>query len=293
MPARNAAKTIDVAIRSVLQQSRQDFELLVVDNASTDGTATHVERYLGDNRVRLLSEQRLGPGPARNAALEIAKGANVSLLDSDDVWLPDYLEVMGALLDANPDAAVAYTDAWVLDDELRRIARQTAMGPYHPILPSGDAGVFLRALLEHGNFVFVGTTMRMATLTSVGTFRPLEAAEDYELWLRIAARGYRFVRNAKPLVIYRRSSGQTTADRERLLRGVEEVFRIVEEEYDIPDDVRTLARRRLPIDNLRPRAPRRVPSILRRPYKALARTRRFHFRAPKDVRRSYPDLKAL
>ena len=292
MPAFNTAPTINAAIESVLAQTRDDFELLVVDDGSSDGTAARVEPYLHDNRVRLISQPNLGLAGARNTAIEIARGMYASLLDSDDVWLPRYLDVMATALDNNPVAAVAYTDAWVLDDGIRRIARRTAMSPSHPPSTPRDSELFLRALLEFGNFVFSGATIRMSTLRVVGPFRRLEA-EDYEMWLRIAARGYSFVRCPETLVIYRRSPRQMTANQERTRRAVENVLRIVEEEYEIPDDIRALAGQRIPLRAFRPGRPRRVPRVLRPLYKALARAHWFYFKPPKPVRDSFPDLRLL
>ena len=126
----------------------------------------------------------------------------------------------------------------------------------------------------------------------VGLFRVgVEGSEDYELWLRIAARGYRFVRVDFPLAIYRRRPGQMTADPAGMERSASEVFRIVEEEYDIPDPVRELARQRLPMMRFPPRQPRRVPRLLNAPYRALSRLRHFYLRPPKQVRKAFPDLR--
>jgi glycosyltransferase involved in cell wall biosynthesis len=294
MPAYNTAQTIGAAIRSVLAQTRGDFELIVVNDGSTDATATRVEPFLSDGRVRLISQPNRGQAMARNAAIELARGTYVSLLDSDDLWLPQYLGVMAATLDAEPSAAVAYTDAWVLDDELRRIARQTAMSSNQPTSVPPDADAFLRALLRLGNFVFVGAMIRSSVLVEAGLFRGgVEGSEDYELWLRIAARGHRYVRCPETLAIYRRRPGQATAQGERMRRVMNEVFRIVEEEYDVPEDIRLLARQRLPMEHaFLTSPPRRLPPLLRRPYKTLSRIRRFRARPPKDVRSSFPDLRA-
>jgi glycosyltransferase involved in cell wall biosynthesis len=295
MPAYNTAQTIGAAIKSVLAQTRGDFELIVVNDGSTDGTAAQVEPYLSDGRVRLISQPNSGQARARNAAIEVARGTYVSLLDSDDLWLPRYLDVMAATLGADPAAAVAYTDAWVLDDELRRIARQTAMSSNQPMSAPADANAFLCALLELGNFVFVGATIRRSVLAEAGPFRAgVEGSEDYELWLRIAARGYRFARCPETLAIYRRRPGQMTTQLERMRRVMNDVFRIVEEEYDVPEDIRMLARQRLPMeDAFRTRPPRRIPPLLRRPHKIVSRVRRFRVRPPKQVRSSFPDLRVL
>src|SRR5437016_179026 len=101
MPALNAETTIGAAIRSVLAQTRTDFELLVVDDGSTDNTIDEVRR-VADPRVRLLALKHRGVAVARNYAISEARARFVSMLDSDDLWLPSYLEVMGAALAGNP-----------------------------------------------------------------------------------------------------------------------------------------------------------------------------------------------
>jgi teichuronic acid biosynthesis glycosyltransferase TuaG len=94
MPARNAERFIETAIRSVIDQSHARWELVVVDDASTDGTADRVAAAArADARIRLIRlDQRVGPGPARNVALAGVRGDYVAFLDSDDVWLPAKLE---------------------------------------------------------------------------------------------------------------------------------------------------------------------------------------------------------
>jgi GT2 family glycosyltransferase len=293
VPAYNAARTIGAAIESVLAQTRDDFELVVVNDGSTDDTAARVEPYLRDQRLRLVTQPNRGQASARNTAIATASGEYVSLLDSDDLWLPQYLDLMGGRLDDHPSAAVAYTDAWVLDDRTRRVARTTVLTPWHPPTVPSDPSGFLRALLEFGNFVFVGATIRRAVFDDVGLFRlGVEGSEDYEMWLRIAAHGYGFVRVDSPLAIYRRSPGQWTADPAATQRSGNTVLRIVAEEYDVPDDMRELARRRLPTMRFPPRRTRRVPRLLKPLYDALSRVRHFYLRPPKQVRKAFPDLRS-
>jgi glycosyltransferase involved in cell wall biosynthesis len=293
VPAYNAAPTIGAAIESVLGQTRDDFELIVVDDGSTDDTAARIEPYLRDQRVRLISQANRGQASARNTAITAASGVYVSLLDSDDLWLPEYLDLMGRPLDDDRSAAVVYTDAWDLDDETGRVARRTLTTPWHPPSVPADAAQFFRALLEFGNFVFVGATIRRAVLADVGLFRlGVEGSEDYEMWLRIAARGYEFVRVDLPLAIYRRRPDQWTADPNALERSASEVFRIVAEEYDVSDDMRELARQRLPMMRYPPRPPRRVPGLLTPLYRALSRLRHFYLRPPRQVRKAFPDLRS-
>jgi glycosyltransferase involved in cell wall biosynthesis len=299
MPAYNSAASIGSAIESVLQQTRADFELIIIDDGSTDETASRVQPYLRDARIGLFSQWNLGPATARNRGIASARGEYVSFLDSDDLWLPPYLATMAETLDADATAAVAYTDAWVLDDASRRIRRVTAMSPWHPPAVPEEPQDFLRALIERGNYVFAGTTIHRWMLEKVGAFRSdIDGVEDYELWLRIAAHGYRFVRCPLNLAIYRRRPGQLSADARAMLRTAADVYRIVAEEYDIPDEIRELAHERAQeqMDLLATRdspQPRRVPRALKRPYDALSRLRHFYMRPPREIREIFPDLHAL
>jgi glycosyltransferase involved in cell wall biosynthesis len=290
VPAYNAASTIEAAVESVLAQTRQDFEVIVVDDGSTDDTPDRVARYADDSRVRLLSQENRGLAAARNAAIEASRGTYVSLLDSDDMYFPRYLELMIDRLERNPAAAVAYPDAWVLDDEVGRVARAKASYPWHPASAPSDPALFFRALLELGNFVFIGATIRCSVLAAVGVFRGgIQGSEDYELWLRIAAHGYPFVRVPMPLAIKRRGPGHMTARLEEMERAANEVFRIVADEYHVSAELRDVARQRLPMRRFPARSPRRVPAILSGPYRILSRMRHYHLRPPREIRRAFPD----
>ena len=246
MPAYNAERTIAASIRSVLAQTRPDFELIVVDDGSSDATFEIVSGF-GDRRIRVLRQDNEGPGAARNLAIAESRSRYVSMLDSDDLWLPAYLETMGAALDAEPRAGLAYTDAWVLDDRTRRIRKTSAMHYQNPPLPPPEKPVeFLRLLLVRGNFVFTSATVRRAALNEIGPFNMLlTPSEDYELWLRILASGYRAVRVGADLAVYRKRKGSLSADELAILRGEREAIRRVVEEYDVPEEIRALARRRL------------------------------------------------
>jgi glycosyltransferase involved in cell wall biosynthesis len=244
MPAHDAAATVGAAIRSVLAQTRPDFELVVVDDGSADGTAEEVERFRGDARVRLVRGEHRGTAAARNAAIAAGTGRYVSMLDSDDLWLPTYLESMEATLNASPGAGLAYTDAWVLDDATRRIQRVTAMhyqDPPDP--PPADPAAFLARLVE-SNFVFISATVPRAVIEDVGGFDAgLDACEDYELWLRILSRGYRAVRAPGILAVYRRSRGSVSSNEERMLAAMARVLSLAADER-FPPEVRARAEAR-------------------------------------------------
>jgi glycosyltransferase involved in cell wall biosynthesis len=300
MPAYNSEATIDAAIESVLRQTRRDFELIVVDDGSTDNTVARVERYLGTGRIKLITQPHVGSSAARNAAIAESVGEYVSLLDSDDVWLPPYLEAMGETLNANPQAAVAFADAWVLNDDIKKIERRTAMSAWRPSTDPSEPAAFLRALLEHGNFVYGSATVRRSVLVDVGGFREaLPACLDYELWLRIAANGYRFIRCPEILAVYRRRAGQITSNPARMERALSEVFRIVAEEYGVTDEIRALALRLMQEQEPRigkaqqRRRSSRLPPAAFRLYRPLWRLRWFYLRPPAEVREAFPNIDVI
>jgi hypothetical protein len=169
------------------------------------------------------------------------------MLDSDDLWLPEYLATMAGILDADPEAGLAYTDAWVLDDATGRIRRTSAMHYQHPPQdPPDDPFDFLALLLKRGNFVFTSATVRRDVLERVGLFQSAQKpAEDFGLWLRIVAGGFRAKRTPSRLAVYRKHPGSLSTDEGAILEGERESVRRVLDEFDVPESIQTLARARL------------------------------------------------
>lgn len=246
MPAHDTASTVGAAVESVLRQSRRDFELLVVDDASTDGTADVVERYTSDRRVRLLRRRASGgPGAARNCAFDVARAPLVSMLDSDDLWLPGYLEAAGSTLAANPGAGLFCAGHWTLEEPPGLIRRDAPASRAPSVL---DADTFLLELVER-NFVANSTvTVRRSALAACGGCDPgLRSAVDLDLWLRLAAKGYGAVEIAEPLAVYRLRRGSIQHDpRNELLalRGLRSVYAALAENAGVAPSVRAVAGRR-------------------------------------------------
>jgi glycosyltransferase involved in cell wall biosynthesis len=244
MAAYNASATVEAAIESVLGQTRPDFELIVVDDGSTDDTARKVDRFRRDHRVRLLRQTNRGLPAARNAAIAAGRARYITILDSDDLLMPTYLERVGRALEAAPQAGLAFGDAWRLDDRSGRFWRRTVMiarGAPRPV-PT-DAPALLEALVR-SNFVPIMFTVRRAALEHVGNFRDgeRELAEDWELLLRLAASGYTASAVPAVLGIYRRNvPGSFTIDHERMLRLSRETLRVFVAEHSAPDEVKAVA----------------------------------------------------
>jgi glycosyltransferase involved in cell wall biosynthesis len=245
MPAHNTGFLIEASIRSVLHQSRGDFELIVVDDGSTDDTVARARAFEQDPRVRVIEQPNRGPSAARNAGLASTSGRFVSMLDSDDLLFPRYLEVMGDALGREPSAGFAYTEAWVLDHESGRVRRATMMAYQNPpASPPTDAAEFFKLLLDR-NFICPAVTARRVALDHVGGFdERLWRGEDWELWLRVANAGYRAARPPGVLVVHRDRPGSLSTDLIKMVEGKVEVYRIVDQEYETGENLRTFVRKK-------------------------------------------------
>lgn len=207
MAARDAAATIGEAVESVLAQTLGEWELLVVDDGSSDATVD-VVRSFGDDRIRVLSPGRLGVlAQLRNVAIGEARGEWIALLDADDAWLP---EKLARQLAAAGEAGLVHTDADRLIDG-RRVHVPVERPP----------GPLVEALVRE-NFVYSSSVLvRRALLSEHGSFDPdpaLFGSPDYELWLRLAPHT-EFAYVDEVLLLYRVHGGQMSADVVRMTDG--------------------------------------------------------------------------
>jgi glycosyltransferase involved in cell wall biosynthesis len=131
MPAYNAAAYIEQAIHSALAQTYTRWELLVVNDGSTDDTAAVAERF-DDARIRILTKENGGESTARNMALDHARGEFIAFLDADDAYDPSHLELTVAFLNANPGREAVYTDGVHIDEHGTRLAslQSRRRGPF-------------------------------------------------------------------------------------------------------------------------------------------------------------------
>lgn len=172
LPTYNRAEHLDKAIESVLEQHYQNWELLIMDDASTDNTTAIVASYQ-DSRIHYeKSPQNQGPAAARNRALEKARGELICYLDSDNQFLPGFLHIMAYSLLSHPDYAIAYSaQACEVMSEGKHFIR---FFPFH------------RPALEHDNYIDLGCIMHKRQLIQEhGAFNPaMPGLEDWELLLR-------------------------------------------------------------------------------------------------------------
>ena len=204
MPCFNAADYVGEAIASVFAQSDPDFELIVVDDGSTDASPSILseqQRLRGD-RLRVLSQTNRGPFPARNLALGVARGEYVTFLDADDWWHPEFLAKMRSALRTS-GAELAYC-GW-------HIVGSTTLKPFIPPPYEGDG--LLAALLSGCPLTVHSVLLERSLIQAVNGFSTRYfSAMDVDLWLRIALRAGRLVRVPEVLAFYRyRESGQISS----------------------------------------------------------------------------------
>ena len=178
IPICNGAVTIATAIQSVLDQTYQDFEILVIDDGSTDRSVPIIANF-NDQRIQCFSYPNAGPAVSRNRGMKRARGEFTAFLDADDLWLPSKLDGQLHQLRANQDAVLAYGWANYVDEQYQFLCADDR--------PCYTGNVY-QQLLSH-NFIISGsnTMIRSCVFNEVGLFNEsLFAVEDWELHTRIA-----------------------------------------------------------------------------------------------------------
>jgi cellulose synthase/poly-beta-1,6-N-acetylglucosamine synthase-like glycosyltransferase len=201
---RNGGSDLPVALDTILKQSFSDFELIAINNGSTDGTRGFLDG-LTDPRVRVFHQEDQGLAAALNRGISLARGRYIARQDHDDLADPSRLAKQVAFLDANPQHALVGTRAeiWVGD---------APSGRYHDHPTEDDILRF--DLLFDNPFVHSSVMMRKAALDKVGGYTSDPARqppEDYELWSRIS-RHYRVANLPERLTVYREVPSSMSRD---------------------------------------------------------------------------------
>ncbi len=217
-PAFNVEGFVGACIASVLQQSFDDFELLLVNDGSTDGTAQVIEAYAAlDDRVRVIRTRNGGVSRARNLALAEARGALFAFIDADDLWDPAFLGEQIRLLDRHPEADVVTGNA--VNAGSSRDGRPVRAWP------AAVRELSLLDMITHEDAVFIMSVLRRRVYEAIGGFdEGLHHGEDWDFWLRAAVAGHRFIANPAPLGRYRRRDDSASANERAMLAGAIEVL---------------------------------------------------------------------
>ncbi|MBY5961832.1 glycosyltransferase [Marinobacter nauticus] len=221
-PTFNRADYLPIAVESVLAQTMPEFELIVIDDGSTDNTSEVMERYTSDSRVRYFKQENQGQSIARNRGIEAAKGDYICFLDSDNAWLETKLSKSLQAFKENPEADIVYGD-FILIDEHGKEQGVNRMKRYSGRITSH---------LIHDNFISMNTTMtRRRCFEEMGGFDNADRlAEDYGLWLRFSTR-YQFLYLPEILGYYRVMENQISSDKDSRLMANEQIIRTFLESF--------------------------------------------------------------
>jgi len=223
MPVYNGEKYLRRAIESVLAQTYSSFELIVVDDGSTDNSR-EIASSFGD-KIRHICQENKGLGGARNTGILASCAEFVGLLDADDEWMPNYLEKMMRLVRHHPNAAVYYCTARGMDSNGNNLPRI-----FGRVIKSIDQRL-LRA-----NFIIPSTViLRRSVIVDIGLFeqdnRDIHGCEDWDLWLRLLP-SHPFVGTTETLVRYRLHSNTFSANSDHMQKAVKAV---IEKNFGLDD----------------------------------------------------------
>jgi glycosyltransferase involved in cell wall biosynthesis len=220
IPTYNRAEFISQTLDSALAQTFTDYEIIVVDDGSTDNTMQALAGY-GD-RIRVISlKTNTGPSITRNIALEMAQGEFIAFLDSDDLWYPNALSTLVSYLRENLEIDLV-CGAWdVIDESGRTIWPANKPSHLHAIIQTD----FLRAMATGNLFLVHALLIRRKCFECCGNFdTTLKAVVDWDLWIRMAMHGHKIDMIDILVARYRRHSGCITRDPQRMELASEQVL---------------------------------------------------------------------
>jgi glycosyltransferase involved in cell wall biosynthesis len=192
IPTYNYARFLGEAIQSVLDQTFNDFELIIVDDGSTDNTREMVSSFK-DSRIKYLWQENRGVAAAQNTGIKASHGEFMTILGADDLYLPQSLELKVNLLDSRPNIDLVCSDAFDFSDTTGAIIGRLWHDPKRPhawIDPERAARQPLKELLKQGCFIMPQTTMvRRRVFDAVGYFdESLKSGEDWDFFVRVVQR---------------------------------------------------------------------------------------------------------
>ncbi len=197
LPVFNCEKYIGAAIDSIVTQTFHDFELVIVNDGSTDNTESIVQEFSDPRIVYRKNEKNLGLIYTLNKGIEAARGKYIARMDSDDVSLPDRLHQQSEFLEQHPDVGIVATTIINIDEHDRQL------GVWELDRKTLSHSIIRKTMLRE-NCISHPSVMGKAELFHRFPYRPKQKnVEDYDLWLRLLANNIQFAKIANPLLLYR------------------------------------------------------------------------------------------
>lgn len=231
MPAYNVAPYIGETLDSVFAQTFPDYEVIIVNDGSPD--TVELERVLGPymGRIRYFKQSNLGAGAARNEGVRAARGEFIAFLDSDDLWLPTYLEQQLELILENHFDLVC-ADAMHFGDT--PLAGKTYMEAFMATAPDIGQVTFLGLLSDEQSLITSGIVARRAHIIQVGLFdEGLRNSQDFDLWLRLVRYGARSGYQRRLLLRYRCHENSLSGDEVNRTARQLRVYDKIESSFDL------------------------------------------------------------
>ena len=218
----NRAALLPYAVESILQQSLKDIEIIIVDDASNDGTSEVIDQMkLADPRIRSLHlSTNHGPGAARNRGIALAEGEYIAIMDDDDISLPQRLEIESRLLDQNPEAGLVFSAVVWVDEDLQPFQEFPGV-VLRGEFPLDSKDVFRLLYLESNKIPNPTIMARQTVLKHFEYPEDIWIGEDWLLFLKFAGKGFRMLAVPDPLVLMRRADTHSS-----LMSNKQEAFSI-------------------------------------------------------------------
>jgi len=244
IPCHNAERFLGEAIQSVLEQDYDDFEVIVVDDGSTDHTRQLVETF-DDPRIRYIYQENRGPGGARNTGAAAAKGGYLAFLDADDIALPHRLTAQLGVLEEDPTLSVVASGYVWIGESGQRIPWNAHSWQRWPELNDLGSWLFDCPLVPSA------TLLRRASWEAIGGFdEELVGPEDWNFWMRLVLTGHRMIWHRGVVCLYRWRRASLSHDALRMSRDCPEALRRVLARPDFPPHLLGLGRQALAIRHL-------------------------------------------
>lgn len=184
IPVYNKSEQLVRTLTTVFRQTYKEFEVIIIDDGSTDNSVSVIRNHFDDSRLRVITQKNQGVSAARNKGIGQAQYPFIAFLDADDLWHPQYLEVNKSVIEQHPEVSIFGSGyEWIYPDE------ELIPSPLATIPQAEVVNNYFETALQQPLFWTSATVVRKADLVQAGLFNPtLKVGEDYDVWFRVLLR---------------------------------------------------------------------------------------------------------
>ena len=212
MPAFNAANYIEEAIQSIINQTYKNWELIVVDDGSTDRTSELFKTFAAtDSRIKYYYQSNSKQGYARNTGIKNSEADLIAFLDADDLWLPTKLAVQLAVFNES-DCDLLFSNAYIFESKFEINSFNSFSKNFQVIASEYQNEAGLSEFLYYNRIPTLTALFKKKIIHNAGFFSSRAVCEDYEMWLKLLVMGYKFKSISTPLAAYRVHQNSSTSN---------------------------------------------------------------------------------